>query len=103
MNKTQEKAFCKAMTLRLHEYEEVIAGKKKFVDAACPICKSFGGRGIENCRACPLNPCSGFEDFYKRPVQYIFKYYSATEFLSLAKARYYWLIKKIEEAGYSYE
>jgi hypothetical protein len=102
MNKITEKQFMTAMTKTLRAYEKVIEegwwDKEDWKNYGfryyCRICLIFS-----SCYGCPLASC--VEDSYKL-LQTIIRLNKDYNNIEPFKARYEWLIKKIEEDGYEY-
>lgn len=89
------------MTKTLHAYEKVIEAGEWTKDDwgnygfICRVCFVFAV-----CGECPLAKCS--EDSYKRLIKMI-RLHKDYNNIEPFKARYEWLIAKIEEAGYEYK
>ena len=103
MTKKQEKEFGEAITARLHEYEDIMAGEKEKL-GMCNICDVFivpdpdfmDGEDVLNCKPCPLsNRYGGCHSCLN---------YSATiPAHQHIENRYKWLLKRIKAAGYEYK
>jgi hypothetical protein len=105
MTKEQEREFGKAITARLHEYEDIMAGEQNHLEP-CMICDIFMVQdpnigSIEDddyyldCEPCPLS------DRYGR-------YHSCvdagiTPRHTDIERRYKWILRRIKAVGYEYK
>ena len=111
MTPKQERTFCAAMTKTLWAYENLIQNPGKYrrhfrEEYILPssVCSAVPINPLDptDCSQCPLNSC--FEVINSAGKFLIaLRIKNEAELRRAARARYKWLIKKIESAGYCYE
>lgn len=108
----QEKRLATAMTKTLHAYEDLIAdpegekGKWKRYGASrtCILCRELKVFslvvGDKKCKPCPIFLCT---DISLRKMAAAIRGGDSSIIEYAAKARYKWLIKKLESNGWEYK